>query len=98
MEVLYLTHWYAPFTGGGTGVLPAGTVFVVEDDPRPTATAVACKPENTSAIEALLVPEKERSDKKYGGFHLSMKLDVIGSQCDAVEPAVAPDGPAAGTS
>ena len=27
--VEYLTHWKAPFTGGGTGVLPAGTKFRV---------------------------------------------------------------------
>jgi hypothetical protein len=92
MEILYTTQWYAPFTGGGRGVLPAGTVFVVEHDPPPAARAAACLPENGKEIEALLIPEEDRRSKKYGGFTLVMDLEVIGGQCDAVEQGVEPDG------
>ncbi len=36
--VRFLTHWRAPFTDGGEGVLPQGTrvrVVVFETDPEP---------------------------------------------------------------
>ena len=54
--VNFLTHWAAPFTGGGSGILPKGTqvrveVFSIEPEP----IAVCAQPLEREAIEARLV-------------------------------------------
>lgn len=91
-EVNYLTHWMAPFTGGGKGILPAGTILTVTLDPPPGVKGAGCDPENREAIEAILIPEAERSAPKYGGFTIVVAQDWLRNQCDAVEQGVERDG------
>jgi hypothetical protein len=71
--VRFLTHWRAPFTGGGSGTLPKGSrvrVLVFSFNPEPVS--VAADPLERGFLEPLLVPESERKDPKYGGFRLSI--------------------------
>ena len=82
MEVLFLTSWYAPCTSGGRGKLAAGTVLVVDHDPMPQATGVACIPENYSEVERHLVSEKDRQTPRYSNFHLVMDLASLREECD----------------
>lgn len=72
-EVTFLTHWAAPYTGGGKAKLPAGArirVAVLPGDPEPIA--VAAEPLDDGSLERELVPEAERTSAKYGGFSLSV--------------------------
>jgi hypothetical protein len=74
VEVTYLTHWAAPFTGGGKGVLRAGEQVRVTDhqyDPKPIV--FSAQPVNRADVEQRFVPLNERSNPKYSGFSLSMK-------------------------
>ncbi len=73
-----LTHWNAPFTGGFNCVVPKGTVFVVDYDSQPGATAFGCVPENAKDFELRFVPEAERTNPKYGGYSLVFFFSVIG--------------------
>lgn len=71
--VRYLTHWRAPFTDGGSGMLPKGTRVRVEVfDTMPEPIGVYAQPLDRDAIERLLVPETVRQTPKYGGFSLSI--------------------------
>jgi hypothetical protein len=79
-EVLVMTHWRAPFTGGNEAMLPAGTVLVVRYDQNPNAPGFGCVPEDYDRLEAVLVPEEDRKAEKYGGYSLSFVLDDIGTK------------------
>jgi hypothetical protein len=78
IDAIALTHWFAPFTGGFECRIPADTVLVVLDDPPPHATGVGCRPVNYEELEAVLVPEEDRTAPKYGGYSISIKLVHFG--------------------
>jgi hypothetical protein len=71
--VSFLTHWRAPFTGGGEGILRKGEqvrVLVYGNDPEPIR--VYARPVNYTQLESELVSQKERNDSQYSGFTLSI--------------------------
>jgi hypothetical protein len=76
ITVNFLTHWSAPFTGGGSGLLPAGTRVRVEvhftDEPVAVAGRVL-----DSQVEAILVPAEDRNAPKYGGYSLSLSTEQL---------------------
>jgi len=82
IAVLFLTHWTAPFTGGGKAIIPSGTIFTVTLDPPAAATGVHCDPEDYAALERRLVSERDRSASNYSGFSLVIGLESIRSRCD----------------
>src|SRR4051794_23014312 len=62
-EISYMTHWSAPFTGGGKGLLRKGTrvrISVHTSEPEPIG--VYAEPLEKSVVETALVPETERTD------------------------------------
>lgn len=82
IEVTVMTHWRAPFTGGDTAVLPAGTVVVARFDQLPNVPGFSCVPENAETLERDLVREEDRRAEKYGGYSLSFVLDDIGTKLE----------------
>lgn len=77
MQIDYLTHWAAPFTGGGKYLLRKGTrirVSVMPFDPEPIGVYAAPL---DAALEKEIVPEAERTGPKYGGFSLFVKTDRL---------------------
>src|SRR5580704_10467501 len=71
--IKFLTHWRAPFTGGGEGTLPKGTrVRVKVYDWIRAPISVSADPVDAPQIEGLLVSEDDRKNAKYGGFSLSI--------------------------
>lgn len=78
IEVSCLTHWNAPFTGGGNrGVLRPNEIIRVLSDPGTFAWAAACVPdseERARQLEAEFVPEEDRRDPKYAGFSFVIGL------------------------
>jgi len=73
-----MTHWRAPFTGGNSATLPAGTVVVASYDQSSDAPGFNCIPEDYERLETALVPEADRTAAKYDGYSLSFVLDDIG--------------------
>jgi hypothetical protein len=73
VEVSYLTSWSTPFTGGGSGTLKKGERVIIDHGPLPRPIAVNAKPINYARVEERMVPESDRSNKKYAGFHLVLK-------------------------
>jgi hypothetical protein len=76
LEVSFLTHWKAPFTGGGTGTLPSGTrVRVHVYDPEPVA--VAAEAFDNPALEGVLVALEDRKAHNYGGYSLHITTEQL---------------------
>ncbi len=85
-NVSFLTHWRAPFTGGGEGVLPSGTrvrVHVSHAEP----ILVYADAENASDLELALVPAEDRLAPKYGGYSLSISTEDLNRHFRLVESA-----------
>lgn len=85
LNIRFLTHWLAPFTDGGSGILPAGEVFIVRFDPPPGASAANCEAERKLEVEELLVPEADRRAPKYGGYSLVIDFDAIRTRCERID-------------
>ena len=81
-RVTCMTAWAAPCTGGTEGLLPAGEVFSIANDPPPGATGVYADPEKYAELELLLVRQEDRNHPKYRGFYLSISLTDIEAHCE----------------
>jgi hypothetical protein len=84
LQVIAMTSWAAPFTGGEKRVLPAGEEFVISNDPPEGATAVYCDPVRYEELHAQFVPTRDRQSKRYTGYYLCIDLNVIAGQCEQV--------------
>jgi hypothetical protein len=73
LQVSYLTSWSAPFTGGGSGTLKKGERVIINYEPLPRPIAANAKAVNYTRVEEEIVPERDRSNKKYAGFYLVLK-------------------------
>jgi hypothetical protein len=84
VDVIALTHWSAPFTGGYDVVLPAGEVFEIIHDPVPGATAVGCRPLRYADLEVSFIPPDDRNARKYGGYSLTIPVAFIRESAELV--------------
>ncbi|ANM28392.1 hypothetical protein ABI59_00250 [Acidobacteria bacterium Mor1] len=66
------------------GVLPAGEVFAVAEEPAPGETKADIDPAGYPELEERLVPAGDRSAKGYRGFFLRIPLDDIYRHCEVV--------------
>ena len=74
VEVRYVTHWSAPYTGGDKCILVKGTkVRVILNKGENEPLVVSADPLEYEKIEQETVPEAERKAFKYKGFNLSIK-------------------------
>jgi hypothetical protein len=82
----FVTHWQAPFTGGGTGKLPMGTrVRVSVSGPDPEPIGVYAAPLDCKRVEAELVPSADRLASKYAGFSLWISIEQLNKDFRRVE-------------
>ncbi len=86
IDVICMTSWRAPFTGGYDRILPKGERFRVSHDPVEGATAVYCDPIRYKQLHKTMVPWKDRLQfLTYAGYYLCIKLDSIKNKCRKVE-------------
>lgn len=70
-EISFVTHWSAPFTGGGKGLLRKGSrVCIADPVSGPEPIGVYAEPLDKDSVESALVPEAERKAEDYAGFSL----------------------------
>jgi len=85
LPVTVLTSWLPPHTGNYERQLPAGEEFVIINEPPEGATAVYAVPVNCEKLYATFIPWIRRIlGLSYHGYLLSIKLDMIGRQCELV--------------
>ena len=78
VEIMCLTHWRAPFTGGDRVTVISGTqirIEVREADPEPIA--VYARPLEYESWESKFVPLAVRESAKYDGYSLSVKTSEL---------------------
>ena len=73
VEVSYVTSWSAPFTGGGSGTLKKGERVIINYEPLSRSIAANANAINYTHVEKEMVPESDRTSKKYSGFYLVLK-------------------------
>lgn len=78
------TYWYAPCTGGGEVLLPAGLDFVVEETPMPEATGVSATPEPSARWAEVLVSAETRADEKFAGYAVKIGFDQLARHCKRI--------------
>lgn len=76
VEINYLTHWRAPFTGGGKSQIPEGTQIRVISESGENVS-VLCIPIEESKIEKQIVSKKDRKSFDYDGFTLVIKTKTL---------------------
>ena len=84
-ETIVTTQWFAAFTGGASKIIPAGVTFCVDYDPPKGASAIGVKPEDAERWLPVFVDEADRNDPKFGGYHISIALDVLASHCERLD-------------
>ncbi|MBK1881949.1 hypothetical protein JIN85_05955 [Luteolibacter pohnpeiensis] len=85
VDVIAMTQWRAPFTGGHFRKLPAGEQFRVSVKPPAGATAACCDPLNYKGLHKYFVPRKDRWQIHiYSGYYLTINFDEIESKCRLV--------------
>jgi hypothetical protein len=77
-----LTSWAAPATGSFECTLPAGLVLISDSGQLEGARGFPCIPEDYEANEALLVPKRDRTASKYGGYWFVLLESEIGTWFD----------------
>jgi len=80
VEVLYMTSWGAPFTGGGNVIFPKGETIKVATPNRPKPTSVYCEAVNYKKLHHLVVPEKDRSAPDYGGYYFAIETLTLNTK------------------
>jgi hypothetical protein len=86
LQVGCLTHWHAPYTGGGNEVpLPANEVFVVAHDQVPGAIAVGCDPQRYEELHDYFVATVDRENPRYAGYSLVIEVQALLQSCERVD-------------
>jgi len=71
--IQYLTSYRAPYTGGGSSVLPKGEHVRVCELSDPEPIGVACVPINYDLLHERIIPAEERASPKYAGYHFHIE-------------------------
>ncbi len=80
-----LTQWDAPFTGSSSGVLPAGELVEVIDDPVPGFPATGCRSVRYEELHAIFVQESDRRAPKYSGYYLVIALKDLAESFERID-------------
>jgi hypothetical protein len=67
--------------------MPRGAVLVALDQ-VPGATSVASYPEDYERLEAVLVPERDRTHPLYFAYSVDMPVSEIGARLEPISPMI----------
>jgi hypothetical protein len=77
-RVRYLTHWRAPFSGGGEGTIRRRTQVRVEVAKHETEPVyVRALALDAEELERELISEEERNDSRFDGITLTIRTHVL---------------------
>ena len=81
VEIIYLTHWCAPYTGGGKCILKKNVQVKVEVHERnQEPIAVYALPLNYDNLESEIIPKDDLEATKYGSYSLSIETKVLNNK------------------
>lgn len=72
-QITYLTHHFAPFTGGEKTTFPKGEKIIVRQDVDSKAGSVYCIPLEYERMEKMLISKEELEEPTYSDYSLSIE-------------------------
>lgn len=85
VEISYLTHFMAPYTGGDKAILLKGERVIIRKPDQVKPIAYYCYPLNADEIEERIISNSDRSAPAYNGFSLSINTKLLNSAFKKVE-------------
>jgi len=85
IQISYLTHFMAPFTGGDKAKLFKGERVIVSKPNQSKPLGYYCYPINDDEIEHRIIPNSDKNDPAYNGFSLSIDTKSLNSDFKQIE-------------
>ena len=85
IQISYLTHFMAPFTGGDKAKLLKGERVIVSKPNQAKPLGYYCYPINYDEIEHRIIPNSDKNDPAYNGFSLSIDTKSLNSDFKQIE-------------
>ena len=85
VQISYLTHFMAPYTGGEKTKLLRGEKIIVSKPNQNKPLSYYCYPINAAEIENRIIPFSDKADPAYNGFSLSIDTKSLNKDFKQIE-------------
>lgn len=85
VEISYLTHFMAAYTGGGKAKLLAGERIIISKPNQAKPTGYYCEATNYMDIENRIVPYSDSGNPAYNGYSLSIDTIILNRDFKQIE-------------
>ena len=85
VQISYLTHFMAPYTGGDKAKLLKGERVIVSKPNQDKPLGYYCYPINADEVEDRIIPYSDRNDPAYNGFSLSIDTKSLNTDFKQIE-------------
>lgn len=85
VQISYMTHHFAPYSGGEKCIFPKGQRLIVCPPNRKRPTGVYCIPIEYEQIEEKLIPESEKLEPTYSNYSLFVDTKVLNNNFKKIE-------------
>jgi O-acetyl-ADP-ribose deacetylase (regulator of RNase III) len=85
VEISYLTHFMAPYTGGDKGKLLKGERVIISKPNQDKPLGYYCYPINADEIEDRIIQYSDKDDPAYNGFSLSIDTKLLNKDFKQIE-------------
>lgn len=85
IQISYLTHFMAPYTGGDKAKLLLGERIIIVKPSQDKPLGYYCYPINADEIESRVIPSSDRNDPAYNGFSLSIDTKSLNIDFKQIE-------------
>ena len=77
VEISYLTHFLAPYTGGAKAMLLKGEQVIINPPSQEMPFSYRCDAVRSEDIEKCIIPRSDSESYKYDGYSLSIKTILL---------------------
>ena len=89
VQISYLTHFMAPYTGGDKAKLLKGERVIVSKPNQDKPLGYYCYPINADEVEDRIIPYSDKNDPAYKGFSLSIDTKSLNTDFkQRIAPAI----------
>jgi O-acetyl-ADP-ribose deacetylase (regulator of RNase III) len=85
VQISYLIHFMAPYTGGGNAKLFKGERIIVSKPNKDKALGYYCYPINADDIENRMIPYSDQNSPPYDGFSLFIDIKSLNKEFKRIE-------------
>jgi len=85
VQISYLTHFMAPYTGGDKAKLLKGERVIVSKPSQEKPLSYYCHPINAAETENQIIPFSDKDDPAYNGFSLSIDTKSLNNNFKQIE-------------